>query len=95
MNLDFTSYKLFIIQISILFKANKFTNKGFTPSGLADTEIVCLKVSRFNHSCRSNAFYDIDWDKRNPGHRDDLSMEIKASKDIKAGQEITICYEGK
>ena len=73
-----------------IFQTNKFTNSGFTPSGLADTEIVCLKVSRFNHSCRSNAFYDIDWNKNN------LKVEIKAAwKDIKAGQEITICYHGK
>ena len=70
------------LKILDIFNKNKFRNAFREPN----TEIVCLKTSRFNHSCRSNAYWDIDWDKK------DLEMEIKALEFIKAGQEITISY---
>jgi hypothetical protein len=40
---------------------------------------VFTKVSQFNHSCKPNAF----------GHKEPQSLELRALKNIKAGQEIT------
>ena len=66
-----------------------FQNNKFEDSHFRENEIVGLKTSRFNHSCRPVAYYEIDWEKRN------YTIEIKSSEDIAAGQEITIDYHGK
>jgi hypothetical protein len=46
---------------------------------------VCLKMSRFNHSCRSNAqyFWNVDTHTR----------DIRAMRKIKQGEEITVNYQ--
>jgi hypothetical protein len=46
---------------------------------------VCLKMSRFNHSCRSNAqyFWNVDTHTR----------DIRAMRKIKQGEEITVSYK--
>ena len=45
---------------------------------------VCLKMSRFNHSCRPNAqyFWNVDTNTR----------DVRALRKIKRGEEITLCY---
>lgn len=45
---------------------------------------VCLKMSRFNHSCRSNAQYF--W------NEDTNTRDIRALRKIKEGEEITVNY---
>ena len=45
---------------------------------------VCLKMSRFNHSCRSNAQYF--W------NEDTKTRDIRALRKIKEGEEITVNY---
>ena len=69
-----------------IFKKNRFKS-DFDPTN-PNLGIVCLKASRFNHSCRPNAFYEIDWPNKK------YIIEIKASENIEAGQEITFDYKG-
>ena len=45
---------------------------------------VCLKMSRLNHSCRPNA--DWFW------NEDTNTLDVRAVRKIKAGEEITLCY---
>lgn len=47
---------------------------------------VCLKFSRVNHSCGANSFYNF---LRLPTK---TVIALVARQDIKAGEEITICY---
>ena len=58
----------------------------YPPLENSSTRIAIIKGSRFNHSCSANAYFDWNSDKE---------LEIRAmSKVIKAGQEITIDYNG-
>ena len=47
---------------------------------------VCLKMSRFNHSCSSNAEYF--W------NTDEQTRDLRAIRNIPAGDEITVNYRG-
>ena len=71
-------------KITKIFQFNKFTQRNFGMPNI--TEVLYIKGSRFNHSCSANAYFDWNSDKE---------LEIRAmSKVIKAGQEITIDYNG-
>ena len=45
---------------------------------------VCLKMSRFNHSCQPNAQYF--W------NEDTNTRDVRALRDINQGEEITFSY---
>ncbi|OJU22801.1 MAG: SET domain-containing protein-lysine N-methyltransferase [Sphingobacteriales bacterium 41-5] len=54
-----------------------------------DTKQCCLAlgwVSVYNHSYKSNCEYDMDYD--------DKTITIKTTRKIKAGEELTINYNG-
>jgi len=50
---------------------------------------VGIKISRFNHSCKPNATATIVYD---DNHSGDGTPVIVANSNIKAGEEITVCY---
>lgn len=55
-----------------------------------DADLCCLAlgwVSVYNHSYKSNCEYDMDYDAR--------TITIKTIRKIKAGEELTINYNGK
>jgi len=57
-----------MLKIVCIYRTNSF-QKG-----------LCIKTSRFNHSCQPNAVYAM------------VPEEVRAISDIKSGQEITISY---
>ena len=67
-----------ILKICNIFGTNNFSD-GVAGCGVA------IKTARFNHSCKPNATALIIANGQN---------QIRAIKDIKAGEEINICYLG-
>ena len=67
-----------ILKICNIFSTNQISD-GVAGSGVA------IKTARFNHSCQPNATALIMPNGQN---------QIRAVKDIKAGEEINICYLG-
>ena len=67
-----------ILKICNIYNTNQFSD-GAAGSGVA------IKTARFNHSCQPNATALIMVNGQN---------QIRAIKDIKAGEEINICYIG-
>ena len=67
-----------ILKICNIYNTNQFSD-GVAGSGVA------IKTARFNHSCQPNATALIMANGQN---------QIRAVKDIKAGEEINICYLG-
>lgn len=62
------------------YSANGFYHDGVEPV----TFCICLKMSRLNHSCVPNAVWS--W------HTVKCHYEVRATVDIPAGEEISICY---
>ena len=63
-----------MLKIFHIYETNSFQDCG-----------VCIKISRFNHSCRPNA---------NQKLLQNSSVEIRAMSNINEGEEITLTYIG-
>ena len=63
-----------MLKIFHIYETNSFQDCG-----------VCIKISRFNHSCRPNA---------NQKLLQNSSVEITAMSNINEGEEITLTYIG-
>ena len=63
-----------MLKIFHIYETNSFQDCG-----------VCIKISRFNHSCRPNA---------NQKLLQNSSVEIRAMSNINQGEEITLTYIG-
>ena len=64
--------------------AGIYDTNAFTASASDDEGGICLRASRFNHSCSPNAFYDFN---SNTGE-----LQINALRNIPRGEEIFITY---
>ena len=75
-----------------MFNAKVFkTFTGTMGKGNEKASVLNLNIALVNHSCAPNAHCD-NLEQEGGEETEDLSVELRAIKNIRKGEEITVCY---